>query len=1058
MWDHINGVTRRLKDIAAELASPQFEDEEVLQQGHLHNEVNTGVSVGQGGGAQSERSPSATKSSGRHIAGQHTDCYSGNNRCDSPYTPAGSAHSNFSAGSFIREVASQQRGSHGNITSSCERVAPPTRQTAGAGAYKAPPIRSLEATKTSAVAVPAAPSKNRVAATSSSLSAPLASLPERDMSNSCSGVTVHSPPFVNAARSGEELHKSTSGGDRDASDNSKCVEQKAVHSEEYRDNNLQETANTHEGNAIGTSGDIQNWMQTQATATAAASSNPQAGSPLSAYNTVDEQTPLTEGRCAKKKKLTGNSGKTPPQETDSGNTTTIYFPSEHVDYELAEELTAMPPSFSRTNDESARKVMSEMSQVAETMDHDKVKLTVERERVKELLLEGKRSLEAALREKDEVLCRCQDQAEQMTRLVVELATARQQRHHRGDDEGGLELPGGTVPDATGSHNEQAVILTEEVELLRRQLQEAKQSQSEAIERLKITEREEYDRKVAEFIKGHNDREEEVVRELQSKLNEAQQQLAILREEKIKLVEEQQHDKKRLMDAESEVAGLSSRLASSEHHIVELQGVIASSSKKGSDNDSASLISALTTRKQELESENARLLHTQKQLEQNITNSLVHANVEFPPPQVGGTPIPFFDIVNLMVNEFNRLVDANKQAYHIQMEMERTYENARMVNATVSQQVNEAWKTIGALREELSLCEQTIAELKQQQLDEAQEHRNTQTLLASVTNELQSLKEEQSLDVSTRGFNVSRSDEGATGSNHDKTGGTQALGSGTGVSIEKLRRLEDDIETLRSVLHERDEELLRSHQATENLQQVLDTFTLNKSRDIEERTAELQVEIDELRGQLADAEQRIRGHQKEVDEIMQGYRRELAAKNVEISALHHKHLELRRALGDTARQLNGESLIDKRVISHLTVNFIHAFVAGKPESDGMLKVLSGLLNWDEPTQEKAGLIPGPTNPKPGQQQKGGGGSRFIGGIMSSMWGGRRSQVGTSQITKRDGGKPTAGIAELWVDFLMRESDAGMQAAVEVTHNVKDTPAESSGVITEDGGGKVGASTT
>ena len=55
------------------------------------------------------------------------------------------------------------------------------------------------------------------------------------------------------------------------------------------------------------------------------------------------------------------------------------------------------------------------------------------------------------------------------------------------------------------------------------------------------------------------------------------------------------------------------------------------------------------------------------------------------------------------------------------------------------------------------------------------------------------------------------------------------------------------------------------------------------------------------------------------------------------------------------------MIDKSVISHLLVNFIHAFVLGaidsnkndvsnkRLEADEMLKVLSGLLNWDEVMQ-------------------------------------------------------------------------------------------------------------
>nr|CCC46687.1 conserved hypothetical protein [Trypanosoma vivax Y486] len=624
----------------------------------------------------------------------------------------------------------------------------------------------------------------------------------------------------------------------------------------------------------------------------------------------------------------------------------------------------MAPSTEISSDDEMRKKVDELSRRLDDLTREKVQLVREREHIIQLLRQEKQNLCAALQEEDEMLCNNERLAMRFNALINELATLTERQQLRKHSEG-LEK------------NSEVVGM------------EGAESAAAAMYGSGLEARMEEYRRDPEVALG----------DLAGKLSEAQELIRQSDEEKACLLSEKLKLEDLLSNSEVNVATLSEKL-----------------------NEKCLLVDTLTNGRDELTVENMKLQQLHQQLEQIVANALACADIEVPSPAYEDTGASFAEKVTMMAGVFVQLHESGEAAKGIQKEWAQAYEEARSVNNTLTQHINEAWKSIGLLREELSLHKQLLVKAKEEQRDGAQLLQQVQQSFADVSNELQLLKEEKKEWQLAHAGALSTSSTQLAGS---AAGHVNSANSGKNSAVtctsEEFCELQVEVEQLRCDVHDRDDKLVRTQQALDNLQQVLDTFTLHKNKDIEERTVGMQMEIDELRGQLVLCEQKLHDSKKEMDMLTMSHRHELAAKNMEIAALHRKHSELRKLLDDTARQLNGDNTIDKRVISHLTLNFIHAFVAQKAEADEMLKVLSNLLNWDEGMQEKAGLLPGPSNPKPGQQQRGHG--HVIRGFMRKMWTSSAEKgISRDDYCARGSERSSSrSIAELWVDFLMRESE-------------------------------------
>ncbi|CBZ37423.1 hypothetical protein, conserved [Leishmania donovani] len=353
-----------------------------------------------------------------------------------------------------------------------------------------------------------------------------------------------------------------------------------------------------------------------------------------------------------------------------------------------------------------------------------------------------------------------------------------------------------------------------------------------------------------------------------------------------------------------------------------------------------------------------------------------------------TEVPLLQLFSLLMTECLQQHSIVLRAERVQQEWEQTYEQARRVNDSLNQQMADAWSVIGKLREELSLKDEAARQMKSRvdsgdaRLVEVQEQ------LAGVMHELQALREERA------GW-AARLQQAETG----------AEGQASTVSS-----LQEELNTLQDMLQAKEEELQASLQSSENLQLVLDRIQESKRHEVEALTLESQLEAEELKKQLVEA-RRIRDqHESEVAGVREGFERQLASKDAEVTTMHRKLAEMRKALEKTtSRHMEGsEASIDKRVVSQLLAKYMHAFLAQRKEAEDMLKVLSGLLDWDEATQEYVGLLPGPNNPQPpdGPATQRGGARRGLFRWLRS--GGAESNE--------------AGLASKWVEFLLKESES------------------------------------
>ncbi|KAG5493701.1 hypothetical protein JIQ42_02075 [Leishmania sp. Namibia] len=373
-----------------------------------------------------------------------------------------------------------------------------------------------------------------------------------------------------------------------------------------------------------------------------------------------------------------------------------------------------------------------------------------------------------------------------------------------------------------------------------------------------------------------------------------------------------------------------------------------------------------------------------------------------------TERPLLQLFSSLMEECLQQHSIVLRAERVQQEWEQTYEQARQVNDSLNQQMADAWSMIGKLREELSVKEE--AQRQMQARVESGDARlvEVQEQLAGAVNELQTLREER---------------EGWAARLQQSERGAESRAN----AVASLR---EELHTLQGMLQEKEAELQASQQSSENLQHVLDRFQENRQHEVEALTLESQREAEELKKQLAAARRITDQHASELEGLREGFARQLAAKDAEVTTMHRKLAEVRKALErTTSRHIDSsETSIDKRVVSQLLAKCMHAFIEQRREVEDMLKVLSGLLDWDEATQELVGLLPGPNNPQPlgGRSSQRGSGRR---GLLRWLRREVNSSAPQPAAESTDGATRTGktGLAAMWVEFLLKESEGNRSGA-------------------------------
>jgi chromosome segregation ATPase len=345
--------------------------------------------------------------------------------------------------------------------------------------------------------------------------------------------------------------------------------------------------------------------------------------------------------------------------------------------------------------------------------------------------------------------------------------------------------------------------------------------------------------------------------------------------------------------------------------------------------------------------------------------------------------------------------------------ETTYVQARDVNNALKQQLDAARAELKNVRDE--------AALKQASLDR----------VAGST-------QQQSARVGELQLEVNRL--------HERAEDDRRAAEDLRQEVETLQRRLDDARAAESAAHgqasalrqqqdEHDAELHEARESIGNMERVLAAYQAQKERDLDEKTRYLAYELDEVKAQLLQQKDAVGTVKADADAQVRAARRDIAAKNNTINSLQGKLGDLRQALEQTMLKMNDANMIDKRIVSHLLVNYVSSVRERRGDDGDIIRVMSGLLNWDAEAMQRVGLVDPDASddnvPRgPGGSVVLGWGRNLLSGVGGRILGtparGGARPVGAPSPGGAGSGKTAGGkgnLAQMWVEFLLKEADAG-----------------------------------
>mgnify|MGYP001572206556 CR=1 FL=1 len=438
--------------------------------------------------------------------------------------------------------------------------------------------------------------------------------------------------------------------------------------------------------------------------------------------------------------------------------------------------------------------------------------------------------------------------------------------------------------------------------------------------------------------------------------------------------------------------------------------------------------SLSSTNAELTAELNRVRETVLPVHRQLLEALAAIPDATPPPPGARTS----DLAQCVSRELVRLYQALTDSHRVQQQWAATYEQAKAVNTTSSQQLRDLWKQLGEAKEEVSLREAAATRASTERDDAVRQMHECQASNNALSVELHRTKA-MLLSCDARIGEMRQALEAA-----------EATANATRMECSRVQDAlqQKDVEC---------DELRRSH---DNLQHVLEVFQAQRAKETDERTAFLSYELDAAKEELQTNLKVSLERRDEIERLTATHKRELNAKAQFITGLQQKMADLRRALEETMSRMSDENMIDKRVVSHLLVNYVHSVAEKRADESDVVRVMAGLLNWDRDMMEKAGLVPGPNNPKrPGAGAGAGAAAAAVGkglsaagGLVSRfMWRGGpsasaappsdTSSVGTSSSNSAAAPSATGkaagpSIAQLWVEFLIKEGESAGQPQHEV----------------------------
>mmetsp|Transcript_29466 Transcript_29466/g.47575 ORF Transcript_29466/g.47575 Transcript_29466/m.47575 type:complete len:539 (-) Transcript_29466:128-1744(-) len=216
-----------------------------------------------------------------------------------------------------------------------------------------------------------------------------------------------------------------------------------------------------------------------------------------------------------------------------------------------------------------------------------------------------------------------------------------------------------------------------------------------------------------------------------------------------------------------------------------------------------------------------------------------------------------------------------------------------------------------------------------------------------------------------------------------------------IASQSINQLKSEVERLRGCLNEKEIESQRNAKAAENLQRVLDEFQADYEISVKGEMVRLKEMVALTEKENAELKSRCRTVSQSLDQLqdqLSTLQAEAEARSKEANSSRNEALSFRRALEESMQRLNSlvqseANLVDKRLVSKLFVTY---FERDSRTRQDVLALMAKILQFSDDEKVRVGLM----NP--------------------TWWTGSPGK-----------GQPSGqeSLTEMWVDFLLRESDQG-----------------------------------
>lgn len=266
--------------------------------------------------------------------------------------------------------------------------------------------------------------------------------------------------------------------------------------------------------------------------------------------------------------------------------------------------------------------------------------------------------------------------------------------------------------------------------------------------------------------------------------------------------------------------------------------------------------------------------------------------------------------------------------------------------------------------------------------------------------------------------------------------------------DRVQELEEQLSAQREAFQRVQGEADTQSSTVDGLQRALRDLQEERKRELREIVEQSQTQLDTLRAQTRAAEEAASEVKSQLETAQQElertapFEKEVKEKNLLIGKLRHEAVILNDHLTKALRFLKRgkpEDNVDRQIVTNHFLHFLQ-LDRSDPKKFQILQLIAALLGWDEQQREQAGLL------------RQGSGFANAGGSLRVPLSPFRRTPSTPALTGdfspiSPGGEGRESLAELWSEFLERESESGSTSSrrPSMPHDMRRPSAASQGGI-------------